>query len=108
MLDGETKWLQVDRDDARGLATAVGDPGQATGTNKVTKSFYMLEDGLKRLPEPEIEGNTLNFTEKPRGLTGAEISVEQGRQICRRMVPQGERMRISYDGRTGGNRATDM
>jgi len=108
MLDGETKWLQVDRDDARGLATAVGDPGQATGTNKVTKSFYMLEDGLKRLPEPEIEGNTLNFTEKPRGLTGAEISVEQGRQICRRMVPQGERMRISYDGRTRGNMATYM
>lgn len=108
MLEGDNNWRQIDQDDARGLTTAVGDRGQVTRTNKVTKSFHMLEDGLKRLPDPEIEGNTLNFTEKPRGLTGAEISVEQGRQVCRRMVPQSEQMRIRYDGRARGNMATYM
>lgn len=107
MLEGTERWLNVDRADGRGFTTAVNQTRQPQ-TNKVTKSFIMLEDGLKRLPDPGIEGNVLNFKEIPRGVTGEPITVEQGRGIARRIVPNGAGMRVRYDGRVEGDLPTFM
>ena len=106
MLDQGDRWLDVDRVDVRGLTTAAGNRRADLENNKVTKSFMMLEDGLKRLPDPDFEGNMLNFKEKPRGLTGDQVTVEQGRKIAREFIPDSEGLRIRYDGRIRGDMTT--
>lgn len=98
MIRGDDRWLDVDRHDTK---AAVG--GQDLQTNNVTKSFMMLEDGMKRLPDPDFEGNMLNFKQTPMGLTGSSITVQQGREIARRFVPNGQRMRVTYEGRNRGD-----
>lgn len=107
MMEGTERWLNVDRTDGLDMTTAVERSGKLR-TNKVTKSFMMLEDGLKRLPDPDFEGNMLNFKEMPRGVTGAPITVEQGRNIARRIVPNAMGMRVRYDGRIRGDMPTFM
>lgn len=107
MMDGTERWLNVDRADGLGMTTAV-ERGGKLQTNKVTKSFLMMEDGLKRLPDPDFEGNMLNFKEVPRGVTGDPITVEQGRTLARRIIPNGAGMRVRYDGRIRGDLPTFM
>lgn len=100
MLRGSGRWTEVDR---LGATSAVSEGGRGLQTNKVTKSFMMMEDGMKRLPNPDFEGNMLNFKETPHGLTGPNISMEQGKNIARQFVPGGFRMSVVFEGRNRGN-----
>lgn len=74
-----TRWLEVDR-----LGT-IGATDLANGlnNNKVAKAFLMLEDGLKRVPDIQFEGNNLDFVPKPTGLTGKNISPQEAVDKCR-------------------------
>ncbi|HBF36037.1 MAG TPA: hypothetical protein DDW50_01810 [Firmicutes bacterium] len=80
--NNRARWLQVDR-----MGT-LGASGMATNmnTNKVTKSFLMLEDGLKRVPDVQFQGNNLNFVPKPTGLTGRDISSRDALGIAQKCV----------------------
>jgi spore germination protein len=93
------RWLQVDR------LGAVGASGIAAGlnTNKVTKSFLMLEDGLKRVPDVQFEGNNLDFVPKPTGLSGGNISARDAVAVARRYVsPEIKGVKVKYEGLTKG------
>lgn len=101
MLEGDERWLRVDRLTTAALAADVTDRLE---TNKITKSFMMMEDGFKRLPEPEMEGNLLNFKPVPKGISGAEISQEQGREIASAFVNKDEpRYEVAYDEKINGD-----
>ena len=41
----------------------------------------MLEDGFKRLPEADFEGNLLNFKPTPKGLTGSKVNVDKPEKL---------------------------
>lgn len=60
-------------------------------SNPVVKSFMMMEDGLKRYPDPDFEGNMLNFKERPRGFTGPQISRIKAVNIAKQFVAPGKR-----------------
>lgn len=65
--------------------------------NPVVKSFLMMEDGLKRYPDPGFEGNMLNFKAKPRGFTGPQITRAKAIEIARSYLPsakKGELVRV--------------
>lgn len=101
MLESGEKWLGVDRLSASALAADVTDRLE---TNKITKSFMMLEDGFQRLPEPEMEGNLLDFRPVPKGITGAEIYQEQGRDLASSYVNKEEpRYEVTYEGKVDGD-----
>ncbi|NLY90595.1 MAG: germination protein YpeB [Firmicutes bacterium] len=101
MLESGEKWLGVDRLSASALAADVTDRLE---TNKITKSFMMLEDGFQRLPEPEMEGNLLNIRPAPKGITGEEISQEQGKELASNFVNKDEpRYEVTYEGKTNGD-----
>lgn len=92
ILEGAERWLSVDRVN---MGAMTADLSQRLETNKVTKSFMMMEDGLRRLPEPEIEGTPAGFQPEPKGLTGPRVAMEEARKIAlrfgtgRRGVPSG-------------------
>jgi spore germination protein len=101
MLEAGEKWTGVER-----IATTsmVADVSKRLENNKITKSFMMMEDGFERLPEPEMEGNLLNFKPVPKGITGQEISVEQAREIARDYIDQGTtRYGVNYEGQIKGD-----
>lgn len=101
MLEGEERWLNVDRID---MASMVADVSERLNTNKITKSFMMLEDGFKRLPDPDFEGNLLNFKPKAKGFTGPEINVEQAREKAIQFLDRdGKRYRAKYEGQIKGD-----
>src|SRR5690554_3660826 len=101
VLEGEEKWLNVDQID---MVSMVTDVSERLNTNNVTKGFMMLEDGFKRLPEADFEGNLLNFKPTPKGLTGAKVNLEQAREKAIRFVEQdGERYRAVYEGQSKGD-----
>ncbi len=89
------QWLTVDRLGALGAA------GFARGsreTNQVTKSFIMLEDGLRRSPDVQFDGNTLDFVPKATGLTGGNISSRDALLVARRILgPQWQRATYKND-----------
>ena len=76
ILEGAERWLSVDRVN---MGAMTADLSQRLETNKVTKSFMMMEDGLRRLPEPEIEGTPAGFQPEPKGLTGPRVAMEEAR-----------------------------
>ncbi len=80
--NNRASWLQVDR-----LGT-IGAAGMADNfnNNKVTKSFLMLEDGLRRVTNMQVEGSNLDFVPKPTGLTGKNISAQDAVAIARKFV----------------------
>jgi spore germination protein len=95
-----SRWSELDR------LSAVGAAGMAhnLNTNQVTKSFLMLEDGLKRAPDVAYEGNNLNFTPHPTGLTGKNVSIKDAEAITRRFLqPDYPGAKVSYERRIGGN-----
>ncbi len=97
--DGE-RWLNVDRVD---MAAARTDLSRRLEANKVTKSFTMLEDGLRRLPEPEIEGPLPGFKPEPKGLTGLKIGKEEAREIALRFLERdGGEYQAEYEGEIKG------
>lgn len=46
-------------------------------TGQITKNFIMVEDGMRRLPDPSFDGNTLNVKAKPVGISGNDINAQQ-------------------------------
>ncbi|NLM37876.1 MAG: germination protein YpeB [Firmicutes bacterium] len=101
LLEADERWLPVDR-----LSTAAlsADVSERLETNKITKGFMMMEDGFKRLPDPEMEGNLLSFQPDPKGITGAEISQEQGREIASSFVNKEEPLyEVAYDEKIDGD-----
>lgn len=86
------QWLEVDR---LGTLSAVA---PALNQNKVTKSFLMLEDGLRRVPDIEFEGNNLNFVTKPTGLTGRNITSKEAVSKSKQFLgPDYKNARLRYD-----------
>ncbi len=82
-LSSQTKWLDVDRIGAMantGLATA------DLQNNEVAKSFIMLEDGLKRIPDVNVAGDPLNYVPKPTGLIGKKINIQTAKKIARQFL----------------------
>ncbi len=101
ILEADERWLPVDRLSTAALAADVSDRLE---TNKITKSFMMMEDGFKRLPDPEMEGNLLSIKPVPKGITGAEISQEQGREIASSFVNKEDpRYEVAYDEKINGD-----
>jgi spore germination protein len=89
------RWLEVDR---LGPIGAAGIAGSGLNSNKVTKAFLMLEDGLRRVPDIQFEGNNLGFIPKPTGLAGTNISQREAITIARRFLgPDYRRAPIQYD-----------
>ena len=100
ILEGAERWLNVDRVN---MSAMTADVSQRLETNKVTKSFMMMEDGLRRLPEPEIEGTPRDFQAEPKGLTGPRIDVEEARKIALRFLERdGREYQADYDGEIKG------
>ncbi|HOP75619.1 MAG TPA: germination protein YpeB [Bacillota bacterium] len=87
-------WLEVAR---VGTAAAAG-LANGLNNNKVTKSFLMLEDGLRRVPDVEFEGNNLDFEPKPTGLTGEKLTPEQCKEKLRKFLgPEYQNANIKYE-----------
>lgn len=86
------QWLEVDR---LGTLSAVA---PALNENKVTKAFLMLEDGLRRVPDIEYEGDNLDFVPKPTGLTGPNITSQEAVNKCKQILgPEYNNARFKYD-----------
>lgn len=86
------QWLEVDR---LGTLSAVA---PALNENKVTKAFLMLEDGLRRVPDIEFEGNNLDFVPKPTGLTGRNITSKEAVSKCKQFLgPEYNNARLKYE-----------
>lgn len=86
------QWLEVDR---LGTLSAAA---PALNENKVTKAFLMLEDGLRRVPDIEFEGNNLDFVPKPTGLTGSNITSKEAVNRCKEILgPDYQNARFKYD-----------
>lgn len=90
----QSRWLDVDR--LRTVSAA--DLPQGLNNNKVTKAFLMLEDGLRRVPDLQFEGNNLDFEPKPTGLTGEKINARQAVEIARTFIgPDYRNADIKYE-----------
>lgn len=101
ILEGAERWLNVDR---VGMAATTADISPQLETNKVTKSFMMLEDGLRRLPDPEIEGPLPGFKPEPKGLTGPKIAKEEAGEIALRFLERdGGEYQAEYEGDIKGD-----
>lgn len=86
------QWLEVDR---LGTLSAAA---PALNENKVTKAFLMLEDGLRRIPDIEFEGNNLDLVPKPTGLTGPNITSQEAVNKCKQILgPEYSKARFKYD-----------
>jgi spore germination protein len=94
-LSTRSRWLDVDR-----LGSSVGAAGMSdqAGRNQVTKSFLMLEDGLKRMPDLAHQGNNLFFSPKPTGLTGKNVTIKEAERIVRRfLLPDYPNVQVKYE-----------
>lgn len=101
IMEDAERWLNVDQVD---MGAMTADVSQRLETNKVTKSFMMMEDGLRRLPEPEIEGTTADFRPEPKGLTGPRVDTEEARKIALRFLERdGGEYQADYEGEIKGN-----
>ena len=88
-------WLEVDR---MGTLGAAGLASKSLNNNKVTKAFLMLEDGLRRVPDMHFEGNNLDFTPKPSGLTGKNVSIKEAMAIAQKFLgPEYKNGQATYD-----------
>ena len=86
------QWLEVDR---LGTLSAVA---PALNENKVTKAFLMLEDGLRRVPDIEFEGDNIDFAPKPTGLTGRNITSKEAVNKCKQFLgPDYDNARLKYE-----------
>ncbi len=95
------KWLKVDEMTA---LSATGMANRQINTNKVTKAFIMLEDGLRRAPDIQFEGNNLNFVPKATGVTGTKIIKQEAVKRARNfLAPQTQDVSFVYERVIGGN-----
>jgi spore germination protein len=99
-FDSRSRWLEVDRLNSPKMAGAPPDINR----NQMAKSFLMLENGLKRVPDITYEGNNLNFTPRPVGLTGKRISSKTAVALTRRFLqPDYPDARVRYERKIGGD-----
>lgn len=92
------RWLEVDR---LGTLSAVA---PALNENKVTKAFLMLEDGLRRVPDIEFEGNNIDFVPKPTGLTGRNVTSKEAVNKCKQFLgPDYDNARLKYERKINGD-----
>lgn len=92
------QWLEVDR---LGTLSAVA---PALNENKVTKAFLMLEDGLRRVPDIEFEGNNIDFVPKPTGLTGRNLTSKEAVNKCKQFLgPDYDNARLKYERKIDGD-----
>lgn len=78
VFDSAVRWVdETSMEMAAALGIREGNPGN------LTKNFIMVEDGLRRLPDPSFDGNTLNIKARPTGLTGANITATQAIERAR-------------------------
>lgn len=77
-----TRWLEVDRLGTLGAAGAAA----SLNSNQVTKAFLMLEDGLRRVPDVQFQGNNLDFVPKPTGLSGNNITARDAVEVARKFL----------------------
>lgn len=72
IADSAIRWID------EGSPQTVAAYGTVEGnTGQITKNFIMVEDGLRRLPDPSFDGNTLNVKIKPVGISGNGINAQQ-------------------------------
>ena len=92
------QWLEVDR---LGTLSAVA---PALNENKVTKAFLMLEDGLRRVPDIEFEGNNIDFVPKPTGLIGGNITSKEAVNKCKQFLGSDyDNARLKYERKINGD-----
>lgn len=89
-------------------STRTADVLGAQGANigQITRSFIMVEDGLRQLPDPSFDGNTLNIKARPTGLTGPDVSIDQALDKARRFVAPRNISAYRFDARRQPN--TDL
>lgn len=105
IIQNNLRWVDVDRlGGARMTAAALA---KQIGTNKMTKSLTMVENGLKRMPDPGFPESAVVFKPKPKGLTGRTINTDEGARIAARFVGgPGTRLATRYLGRSRGDLAS--
>ncbi|MGE5530165.1 MAG: germination protein YpeB [Patescibacteria group bacterium] len=99
IIQNNLRWVDVDRL-GRGTRLTAAALARRVGVNKVTKSLVMVENGLRRMPEPGFPESEVIFPYKPKGLTGAKITPAAGRRIASTFAGGGE---ARYLGRTRGD-----
>ncbi|HAH97447.1 MAG TPA: germination protein YpeB [Firmicutes bacterium] len=72
VFDSAIRWV-----DEGSPQTAAAFGAVEGNTGQITKNFIMVEDGLRRLPDPSFDGNTLNVKVKPVGISGNDINAQQ-------------------------------
>lgn len=103
LFEGNPNWQGIEKA-TMAQVVAPGKGGTAPGkagkrpsekgsleSNPVVKSFMMMEDGLKRYPDPDFEGNMLNFKERPRGFTGPQITRTKAVAVARNFMAPGKK-----------------
>lgn len=102
IVQNNLRWVDVDRLTAGSLTAAAA--YQRLGTNKLTKSLVMVENGLKRMPDPGFPESAVIFRPRPKALAGArKVTPEEGARIAARFVGgPGARINAKYLGRIRG------
>lgn len=66
--------------------------------NEVSKAFLMLEDGLKRVPDLEFEGNNPDFVPRPQGLSGEYLETKELTEKVKKLFAKNYRdIRVRYE-----------
>lgn len=106
IVQNNLRWVDVDRLNDGRMTAAVAT--KRVGTNTVTKSLAMVEDGLKRMPDPGFPESAVIFRPKPKALEGAKkISTTEGARIAARFAGEpGTRYTTKYVGRVRGDMPT--
>lgn len=95
-----TRWLEVDRLGTLGAAGAAA----SLNSNQVTKAFLMLEDGLRRVPDVQFQGNNLDFVPKPTGLSGNNITARDAVEVARKFLgAENKTANLQYERLIKGN-----
>lgn len=100
VLDSAARWVE----EAAPEMTAAA--GSTRETGQITKNFIMVEDGLRRLPDPSFDGNTLNIKVKPVGTTGSNVTAQQALDRARAFLAP--RKLTGYDWRISHETKSDI
>ncbi|NLG84828.1 MAG: hypothetical protein GX493_09550 [Firmicutes bacterium] len=102
IVQNNLRWIDVERLAGGHLTAAV--MNKRLGTNELTKSLVMVEDGLKRLPQPGLPESAVVFKPTPKATAGKRrIGTGEGARIAARfVVGPGGRSTTQYLGRLTG------
>lgn len=93
-MAGSGDWLDLDKLGKMKTAVSAG----RFNNNKVSKSFLMLEDGLRRVPDLQFEGSNLDYQPKPTGLFGEKVtSKEAGEKLRGYLGEEYKDAEINYE-----------